>query len=95
MKHVASVVKPPLIVAGSWPEKLVCEEVFDSDDVGLVSLADKVTENPCLLANDIDVYHGKCGEEQLTIYFKEIKYHKVSGVDLDVKTIPCSVLSTT
>ena len=90
-----SVVKPPLIVAGSWPEKLVYEEVFGSDGIDLGNLSDKAPENPCLLANYIDVYHGKWGEEQLTIYFKEIKYHKVSGVDLDVNTIPCYVLSTT
>ena len=95
LKHVSSVFKPPFIVAVSWPSKLVCEEVYGSDDIYLGNLSDKAPENPCLLANDIDVYHGKWGEEQLTIHFKEMNYHKVSGVDLDANTIPCSVLSTT
>ena len=95
LKHVESVVNPPFIVAGLWPEKLVCEEVFGSDDVELGNLADKAPENPCLLANDIDVYHGKWAEEKLTIHFKEMKYHKVADVDLGVNTIPCSGLSTT
>ena len=90
-----SVVNPSFIVDSLWPEKLFCEEVFGSDDVELGNLADKAPENSCLIKNDIDVYHGKWGEEQLTIHFKEMKYHKVSGVDLDVNTIPCSGLSTT
>ena len=92
---MTSVVKPPFIVAVLWPAKLVCKEVYGSDDTNIGNLSDKAPENPCLLANDIDVYHGKWGEEQLTIHFKEMKYHKVSGVDLDVNTIPCSGLSTT
>ena len=78
-----------------WTEKKFCEEVFGSDDVELGNLADKAPENPCLLANDIDVYHGKWAEEKLTIHFKEMKYHKVADVDLGVNTIPCSGLSTT
>ena len=92
---MSSVFKPPFIVAVSWPAKLVCEELFGYDDVDIVNLADKAPENICLLANDIDVYNGKWGEEQLTIHFKEMKYHRVAGVDLDVNTIPCSGLSTT
>ena len=59
---MASVLKPPFVVAGLWTEKLVCEEVFVSDDVELGNLSDKASENTCLLANDIDVYHGKWGE---------------------------------
>ena len=43
MNHVASVLKSPFIVAGSWPEKIVCEGVFGSDDVELVNLADKAS----------------------------------------------------
>ena len=43
---MVSVVKPPLIVAGSWPAKLVCEEFFVSDDVDLGNLSDKASENP-------------------------------------------------
>ena len=38
---MASVVNPPFIVAGLWTEKLVCEEVFGSDDVELSDLSDK------------------------------------------------------
>ena len=41
-----SVVKPPFIVAGLWPEKLVCEGVFGSDDLELGNLADKAPETP-------------------------------------------------
>ena len=69
--------------------------MFGSDDVELGNLADKAPENSCLIKNDIDLYHGKWGEEQLTINFKEIKYHKAAGVDLYVDTIPCSGLITT
>ena len=60
-----------------------------SDDADLGNLADKAPENPWIISNDIDVYNCKWGEEQLTIHFKEMKYHKVAGVDLDVNTIPC------
>ena len=67
---MASVVKTSFIVAGSWPEKLICEEVLGSDYVELGSLADKAPANPCLLEKYIDLYHGKWGEEQLTIHFK-------------------------
>ena len=95
LKHVESVVKPQFIVAGLWPAKLVCEEFFGYDDVELGNLSDKAPENPCLLENDIDVYHGNWGEEQLTIHFKEMKDHKVAGVDLYVNTIPCSGFSKT
>ena len=69
--------------------------MFVSDDEEIGHLADKAPGNPCLPEHDIDVYHGKWGEEKLTIHFKEMKHHKVAGVDLDVKTIPCSGLSTT
>ena len=69
--------------------------MFGSDYVELGDLADKVPENPCLLANDIDVYYGKWWEEQLTIHFKEIEYHKVAGVYLYVNTTPCSSFSKT
>ena len=69
--------------------------VFGSDDVDLGNLDDKAPGNTCLIANDIDVYHGKWVEEQPTIHFKEIKYHKVAGVDLDVNTIPCYSFSKT
>ena len=58
---MASVVQPLLIVTSSWTEKLVCEEVFGSDDVDLDNLDDKAPKIPCLLANNIDVYHGKWG----------------------------------
>ena len=56
-------------MAGLWTEKIVCEEVFGSDYAELVNLADKASENLWLLANDIDVYHGKWGGEQLKIHF--------------------------
>ena len=94
MKHVSSVVNPPFIVAVLWPELFICEEVFGSDYEELGNLADKESEKPCLLSNDIGVYHGKWGEEKLIINFKEMKYHRVAGVDLYVKKIPCSTLST-
>ena len=60
MKHVESVLYPPFVVAGSFPLKLVCKEVFGSDDVELGYLADKAPENIFPIANNIDVYHGKC-----------------------------------
>ena len=69
--------------------------MFVADDVDIGDLSDKAPENPCLIENDIDLYRGMWGEEQLTIHFKEMKYHKVAGVGLDVNTIPCSGLSTT
>ena len=67
--------------------------MFGSDYVDLDNLADKSQENPCLIANDIDVYHVKLVEEELTIHFKEVKYQQVAGVDFYFNTIPCSALS--
>ena len=69
--------------------------MFGSDDVDLGNLAHKESENPCLIEHDVDVYHGKWWEEQHTIHVKEMKHYKVASADLDLKTIPCSVLSTT
>ena len=59
---MASVVKPPFIVARLCPEKIVCEEVFGYDDVKLGDLDDKAPVNIYLIENNIDVYHGKWGE---------------------------------
>ena len=66
-----------------------------SNYLELGNLADKAPENSCLIENDIYVYHGKWVEEQLTVHFKEMRYYKVSGVDFDFNSIPCSVLSKT
>ena len=41
--------------------KLVCKEVFGIYDADIGNSYDNATENPCLLANDIYLYHKKWG----------------------------------
>lgn len=93
MKRVATVVSPPFLVLGSWPAKIICDAVISCDGLELDGIVDDLPKDLDLLANDIDVYHGSWGDGDTIVHFKEMKYHKVANLDLEVNAVPCSDLN--
>lgn len=95
LERVATVISPPFVVLGSWPAKLICDVMFSCGDLELDDIVDDLPEDPGLIANDIDVYHGNWGDGQVTVHFKDMKYHNLANLDLEVNAVPCSDLNIT
>lgn len=70
----------PFVVLGSWAAKMLCDTLTSSGQLHSPVAAS-------LVANDIDVHHGKSGDGPLELVPHKNKKHTVEGIGIEVNTV--------